>query len=77
MHLQGAHLTLTSVGLEAAEDLLPAFHGDAQFNRWSGLDDGLTPELVRADLEETLGMPGGTVWRITDGPATLVGVPES
>ncbi len=74
--LQGARLTLTSVGKDAAEELLPVFNGDPQFNEWSG-ERELTLEAVRSDLIESLGMPGGTVWRISDAAGAVVGVAET
>lgn len=77
MELHGKHLKLASVDMEAAEELLPAYNGDTQFLLWSGDGPALTLDLVRADMQETLGMPGGTVWCITDGPANLIGVAET
>ncbi len=74
MELHSEHLRLESVGLEAAEALLLAYNGDAQFNVWSGCDPVLTLDLVCADMEETLKLPGGTVWRIADHQDMLVGV---
>ncbi len=74
MELRGKHLKLESVGLEAAEALLPAYNGDARFNVWSGFDPVLTLDQVRADMEETLRLPGGAVWRMVDHNDALVGV---
>ena len=74
--LQGARLTLTSVGKDAAAELVPAFNGDPQFNEWSG-ERELTLDAVRSDLIESLGMPGGTVWRITDSAGAIIGVAET
>jgi RimJ/RimL family protein N-acetyltransferase len=74
--LQGARLILTSVGKDAAEELRPAFNGDAQFNTWSGAGE-MTVDAVLADMIETLAMPGGTVWRIALADGTLVGAAET
>lgn len=74
MELQEVHLKLTSVSLEAAEELLPAYNGDAQFNVWSGFSPALTLDLVRADMQTTLALPGGIVWSITDATGEVVGV---
>ncbi len=74
--LTGPRLTLTSVGMEAAEELLPAFNGDAQFNAWSGTPV-MTLDAVRADMLETKSLPGGVVWRIALHDGTRVGVAET
>ncbi len=68
---------LTQVGLEAAHVLLPAFNGDERFNAWSGYPSGMVLAEVQADIQETLELPGGAVWRITDMTNTLVGVAET
>ncbi len=74
MELYGARLVLTSASLDDAEALLPAFNGDEQFNRWSGDGPVLSLDLVRADMQETLDLPGGVVWRITHRAGSLIGV---
>lgn len=75
VELVGQRVVLTSVGKDAAEELQPAFNGDAQFNTWSGAGE-MTVEAVRADMIETLGMPGGAVWRIALKDGALVGAAE-
>jgi len=77
MELRGEHLVLTSVIVEEAPALLPAFNGDEQFNRWSGHTSDLTPAQVHADMLGTLHQPGGVVWRIADQIGTLVGVAKT
>lgn len=78
MELYGKRLRLTSVGAEAARDLLPAYNGDERFLRWSGYDTGkVSLEAIQVNMQETLGHPGGTVWRITDLLEQLVGVAET
>lgn len=77
MKLRGAHVTLTQMGLEAASALLPAFSGDEQFNVWSGYAAGLTLAEVQADMQGTLDLSEGAVWRITDVANMLVGVAET
>ena len=47
MELRGEHLVLTSVGLESAEALLPAFNGDEQFNVWSDFPNNMSLDDVR------------------------------
>lgn len=71
--LHHARLTLTSVGSDAAEDLLPAYNGDIQFNAWNGTET-MSLDAVKADIIEASSMPGGTIWRIDDSADTLVGV---
>ncbi len=77
MELKGEHVVLTSVIIEEASALLPAFNGDEQFNRWSGHTSALTLAQVHADMLGTLNQPGGAVWRIADWMATLVGVAKT
>lgn len=76
IELTDARITLTSVGMEAAEELLPAFNGDAQFNAWSGTPE-MTLDAVRADLLETQSLPGGQIWRISLADGTLIGAAET
>ncbi len=78
MELYGKHLRLTAVGAEAAEELLPAYNGDERFLRWSGYETGRIPlETIQAGIQETLGHPGGTIWRVTDLAGQLAGVAET
>jgi RimJ/RimL family protein N-acetyltransferase len=77
MELRGERLVLTSVTLEEAPVLLPAFNGDEQFNPWSGHASGLTLEQVQADMLGTLNQPGGVVWRLADQREVLVGVAKT
>ena len=78
MELYGERLRLTSVGAEAARDLLPAYNGDERFLRWSEYDAGKMPlETIQADIQETLGYPGGAIWRIADLVGQLLGVAET
>ncbi len=78
MELYGKRLELTSVGVEVAEELLPAYNGDERFLRWSGYDAGkMSLETLQADMQETLSYPGGTIWRITDLAGQLVGAAET
>jgi len=77
MDLHGEHLVLTSVTIEEAPVLLPAFNGDEQFNQWSGHASDLTLAQVHADMLGTLNQPGGVVWRIADQTETLVGVAKT
>ena len=83
MELRGEHLVLTSVGLESAEALLPAFNGDEQFNVWSDFPNNMSLDDVRQDIKESQHLPEGKVWRIDeiigedDGKDTLVGVAET
>jgi len=77
MELRGDHLVLTSVTIEEAPVLLPAFNGDEQFNQWSGHASALTLAQVHADMLGTLNQPGGVVWRLADQTETLVGVAKT
>jgi RimJ/RimL family protein N-acetyltransferase len=77
MELHGDHLVLTSVTIEEAPVLLPAFNGDEQFNQWSGHASDLTLAQVHADMLGTLNQPGGVVWRLADQTETLVGVAKT
>jgi RimJ/RimL family protein N-acetyltransferase len=77
MELCGEHLALTSVTIEEAPALVPAFNGDEQFNRWSGHASALTLAQVHADMLGTLNQPGGVVWRIADRRGALVGVAKT
>ncbi len=72
--LQGVRLTLTPSTQEDAYDLLPAFNGDEQFNIWNGGSPLMSIEAVKADIEQALNMPGGTVWRIAGADYMLIGV---
>ncbi len=77
MELRGERLVLTSVTIEEAPVLLPAFNGDEQFNQWSGHASGLTLAQVQADMLGTLNQPGGVVWRLADQTGSLVGVAKT
>jgi RimJ/RimL family protein N-acetyltransferase len=77
MELLGERLVLTSVTIEEAPVLLPAFNGDEQFNQWGGHVSDLTLEQVQADMLGTLNQPGGVVWRLTDQTGALVGVAKT
>jgi RimJ/RimL family protein N-acetyltransferase len=77
MEVRGERLVLTSVTIEEAPVLLPAFNGDEQFNRWSGHASGLTLEQVQADVLGTLNQSGGVVWRIVDQTGAPVGVAKT
>src|SRR5579864_4008843 len=77
MELRGERLVLTSVTIEEAPVLLPAFNGDEQFNQWSGHASGLTQEQVQADMLGTLNQPSGAVWRLADQNGALVGVAKT
>ncbi len=72
--LQGKNIALLAVGAEAAEDLLPAYNGDEQFNIWSGDEPHISLAAVQRDITGTLEMPGGNVWRIQNQAAELIGV---
>ena len=77
MELHGERLVLTSVTVEEASVMLPAFNGDEQFNQWSGHASGLTLAQVQADMLGTLNQPGGVVWRIADQTRALAGVAKT
>ena len=77
MELRGERLVLTSVTIEEAPVLLPAFNGDEQFNQWSGHASGLTLEQVQADMLGTLNQPGEVVWHLADQTGALVGVAKT
>lgn len=77
MELHGKHLVLTSVTIEEAPILLPAFNGDEQFNQWTGHASGLTLEQIQADMLGTLNQPGGVVWHLADQAGALVGVAKT
>jgi RimJ/RimL family protein N-acetyltransferase len=77
MELRGERLVLTSVTIEEAPVLLPAFNGDEQFNQWSGHASGLTLAQVQADMLGALNQPGGVVWRLADQTGALVGVAKT
>ena len=77
MELRGERLVLTSVTIEEAPVLLPAFNGDELFNQWSGHASGLTLEQVQADMLGTLNQPSGAVWRLADQNGALVGVAKT
>jgi RimJ/RimL family protein N-acetyltransferase len=77
MELHGEQLVLTSVTIEQAHALLPAFNGDEQFNQWRGYTAALTLAQVHADMLETLNQPGGVVWHLADRTEALVGVAKT
>lgn len=78
MNLLGNNLTLISMSVESAEELLPAFNGDAQFLRWSGYPSGMMSlPQVRDDIQETSALSDGTTWRLADREGRLVGVAET
>lgn len=78
MNLLENNLTLIPASVESAEELLPAFNGDAQFLRWSGYPSGMMSlSQVRDDIQETSALPGGTTWRIVDREVRLIGVAET
>jgi hypothetical protein len=77
MELRGEHVVLTSVTIEEAPVLLPAFNGDERFNQWSGHTSDLTLAQVQADMRATLKQPGGGVWRMADRIEPLVGVAKT
>jgi RimJ/RimL family protein N-acetyltransferase len=77
MELHGDRLVLTSITIEEAPVLLPAFNGDEQFNQWSGHASGLTLDQVQADMLGTLNQPGGVVWHLADQTGALVGVAKT
>ena len=53
MNVHGNSLRLIRVGIESAEELLPAFNGDEQFLRWSGYPSGtMTLSQVGDDIQE-------------------------
>ena len=52
MELRGKRLMLTSVGLNSAKALLPAFNGNEQFNVWSGLSEHVSLEEVKKEIQE-------------------------
>jgi len=76
MRLTGERLRLTTSTLADVSALLPAYNGDAQFNRWIGQPE-LTLAQVQADMRLTLQMSGGKVWRIADQTDVLVGVAKT
>lgn len=74
MELHGERVILNMAGKDDAADLLPAFNGDERFTDLSG-GPPTTLEAAQADIIETLGLPGGTVWRFTATKAgSLVGM---
>ena len=77
LNLQSPRLTLFSADIEAAGELLPAFNGDEQFLRWSGYPSGMSMSQVQADIQETIALPGGVTWGITDSQQQLIGVAET
>jgi RimJ/RimL family protein N-acetyltransferase len=74
MELRGKRLVLASIGLDEAEEILPAYNGDEQFNLWRDGKPAIDLEAVRADMLEAKSIAGGVVWRIADQAGTLVGV---
>src|SRR5947207_12476908 len=77
MELRGERLVLTSVTIEEAPVMIPAFNGDEQFNQWSGHASGLTLAQVQADMLGTLNQPSGAVWHLADEIGALVGVAKT
>jgi len=78
MNVHGNSLTLIRVGIESAEELLPAFNGDEQFLRWREYPCGtMTLSQVRDDIQEMSALPGGITWRIADLEETLIGAAET
>ena len=77
MELRGEHVVLTSVTIEEAPVLLPAFNGDEQFNQWSEHASGLTLAQVQADMLGTFNQPGGVVWRLADQTGALAGIAKT
>jgi RimJ/RimL family protein N-acetyltransferase len=75
--LHGQRLLLTSVNQSATVELLPAFNGDQAFSRLSGSEEVMTEAAAQAEVMETLGMPGGAVWKITNTIGELIGVAET
>ncbi len=81
MELRGARLTLVTAGVDDSAELLPAFNGDERFTAISG-GPALTLDAAKADIIETLSLPGGAVWRFREtvtgalvGMATTAVVP--
>jgi RimJ/RimL family protein N-acetyltransferase len=74
LQLDSARLKLRPATLADAVALAPAYNGDAEFNRWSGLDEAMSPAQIEADMRETFAQPGGIVWRIDDHSGMLIGV---
>ena len=77
VELHGKRLLLKNADINDAETLLSVFNSDKQFNIWSGLEPIMSLEAIRAELQETLALPEGTVWQISDGTGTPVGVAET
>ncbi|GAC1391752.1 MAG: hypothetical protein NVSMB38_13130 [Ktedonobacteraceae bacterium] len=77
MELRGKHLVLMNAMLEDALPLLPAFNGDKQFNLWCGYIPEMTLAQVQTDMQETLDLLSGAVWRIVNHTDMLVGVAET
>ncbi len=75
--LRGERVVLLSVLPEDAAAVVAAFNGDEAFNRLSGGEAILTEDAVRAEILETLSMPGGAVWRIDTVDGELIGVVET
>jgi RimJ/RimL family protein N-acetyltransferase len=77
MNILGKKVSLILASVESAEELLPAFNGDAQFLRWSGYPSGMMSlSQARDDIRETSELPGGSTWRIADREGRLIGVAE-
>ena len=77
MELHGKRLFLKNASINDAEVLLPAYNGDKQFNIWSGLGAGMSLEVLRDDIRQTLALTEGTVWQISDRTGTIIGVAET
>ncbi len=77
MELHGKRLLLKNADINDAETLLSVFNSDKQFNIWSGLEPTMSLETVRSELHETLALPEGTIWHISDRAGTLIGVAET
>ena len=77
MELRSKRLTLKDASVNDAEALLPVFNGDEQFNIWSGIGPTMSLEAIHTELQETLALPGGTVWQIRNETGTLAGVAET
>ncbi|GCE29146.1 hypothetical protein KDA_46300 [Dictyobacter alpinus] len=75
--LCGKHLTLRNTGIDAAEELLPVFNGDEQFNVWSGYGPTLSLAEVCSDILETQELPDGMIWQIRTRTGKLVSVAET
>lgn len=75
--LQGPRIALASVGVAAAEELVPAYNGDPRFNAWSGVPAALDLAQVRQGIVEGIAAPGGRVWRIAHPAHGAIGVAQT